>query len=134
MAEIHRVCNIQYPSCHDVLNYIWQKVLQKSRKHWEKEKLLVTSNFSFFHNVFKRLVLQTCKNQGLFGKGLNNVHTHTGYCSITGMFSKSHAAPLFWETVTSSNLTIFHISCNSFDSITSFVFSAICPLKIFQFS
>ena len=38
---------------------------------WEKEKLLVASNFSFSHNVFKRLVLQTHKNQGLFGKGLN---------------------------------------------------------------
>ena len=37
---------------------------------WEKEKLLVTSNFSFTHSVFKRLVLQTCKNQGLFEKGL----------------------------------------------------------------
>ena len=32
--------------------------------------LLVTNNFSFSHSVFKRLVLQTCKNQGLFGKGL----------------------------------------------------------------
>ena len=39
---------------------------------WEKEKLLVTSNFSFSHSVFKRLVLQTRKNQGLFGKGLND--------------------------------------------------------------
>ena len=37
---------------------------------WEKEKLLVTSNFSFSHSVFKRLVLETRKNQGLFGKGL----------------------------------------------------------------
>ena len=37
---------------------------------WEKEKLLVTSNFSFSRSVFKRPVLQTCKNQGLFGKGL----------------------------------------------------------------
>ena len=37
---------------------------------WEKEKLLVASNFSFFHSVFKRLVLQTRKNQGLFRKGL----------------------------------------------------------------
>ena len=36
----------------------------------EKEKLLVTSNFSFSRSVFKRLVLQTHKNQGLFGKGL----------------------------------------------------------------
>ena len=35
---------------------------------WEKEKLLVTSNFSFFHSVFKRFILQARKNQGLFGK------------------------------------------------------------------
>ena len=38
---------------------------------WEKEKLLLTSNFSFSHGVFKRLLLQTRKNQGLFGKELN---------------------------------------------------------------
>ena len=37
---------------------------------WVKEKLLVKSNFSFTHSVFKRLILQTRKNQGLFGKGL----------------------------------------------------------------
>ena len=39
---------------------------------WEKEKLLVTSNFSFSHSVFKRLLLQTRKDQGLFWKGLTN--------------------------------------------------------------
>ena len=44
---------------------IWKKTLR------EKEKLLVTSNFSFSHRVFKRVLLQTRKNQGLFGKGLN---------------------------------------------------------------
>ena len=32
--------------------------------------MLVKSNFYFSHSVFKRLVRQTCKNQGLFGKGL----------------------------------------------------------------
>ena len=37
---------------------------------WEKEKLLVTSNFSFSHSIFKRVEVQTRKNQGLFGKGL----------------------------------------------------------------
>ena len=36
-----------------------------------KGKLLVTSNFSFSHSVFKRLVQQTHRNHGLFGKGLN---------------------------------------------------------------
>ena len=43
----------------------------RKKTMWEKEKLLVRSNFSFFHIVFKRLVLQTCKNQGLLGKGLS---------------------------------------------------------------
>ena len=37
---------------------------------WEKQKSLNTSNLSFSQSVFKRLVLQTCTNQGLFGKGL----------------------------------------------------------------
>ena len=32
------------------------------------------SNFSFSHSVFKRLVLQSRKNQGLFGKGLTLYH------------------------------------------------------------
>ena len=45
--------------------------LHKIRKTlWEKEKLRVTSNFSFSLSVFKRLVPQTRKNQGLFGKEL----------------------------------------------------------------
>ena len=37
---------------------------------WEKEKLLIMSNFSLSHCVFKRPVFQTRKNQGLLGKGL----------------------------------------------------------------
>ena len=37
---------------------------------WEKEKLLIKSNFSFLHSLFKRLLLQTSKTKGLFGKGL----------------------------------------------------------------
>ena len=40
----------------------------------EKEKLLVTSNFFFSLSVFKRLVLQTLKTHGLFGKGLREHH------------------------------------------------------------
>ena len=35
-----------------------------------KGEIARTSNFSFSHSVFKRPVLQTRKNQGLFGKGL----------------------------------------------------------------
>ena len=36
---------------------------------WEKDKLLVMSNFSLYHSVFKRVFLQTHKNMGLCGKG-----------------------------------------------------------------
>ena len=39
---------------------------------WKKENLLVTSNFSFFHSVFERLVRQTHNNQGQFGTGLQD--------------------------------------------------------------
>ena len=35
--------------------------------------MLITSNFSFSHCVFKRDVLQSRKNQGLFGKGVKCV-------------------------------------------------------------
>ena len=46
-------------------------------------KRVENSNFYFSHSVFKRLVLQTRKNQGLFGKGLkhlsvNNSKKHGG--------------------------------------------------------
>ena len=37
---------------------------------WEKEKLLVTSNFSFSHRVFKRLVSQGRQKVSLCGNGL----------------------------------------------------------------
>ena len=40
------------------------KILLTGGKHCEK-----MSNFSFSHSVFKRVVLRTRKNQGLFGKG-----------------------------------------------------------------
>ena len=36
----------------------------------EKEKLLVTSNFSFSHSVFKRLVSQGRQKESLCGNGL----------------------------------------------------------------
>ena len=38
---------------------------------WEKEKLLVTSNFSFSHIVFKRHVSQGRQKASLCGNGLN---------------------------------------------------------------
>ena len=68
----------------------WVKTL------WEKEKLLVTSNFSFSHSVFKRFVLQPPKNQGLFGKGLRAsewIQDHDG-----PLVSHLHCTNVSWFT------------------------------------
>ena len=40
---------------------------------WEKEKLLITNNFSFSHSVFKRLVSQGHQKVSLCGNGLKDI-------------------------------------------------------------
>ena len=51
----------------------------------EKKELLVATNFSFFHSVFKRIFLQTRKNKRFLGKGLTKYEV----CSlIHGVFSQ----------------------------------------------
>ena len=47
-----------------------EKFSKRVQKAVGKREILVKSTFSFSHSVFKRLVLQTCKSQSLFGKGL----------------------------------------------------------------
>ena len=37
----------------------------------EKEKLLVTGNYSFSHNVFYSCISLVCQNAVLYGNGLN---------------------------------------------------------------
>ena len=58
----------------------WLKVLQMGRKTLcEKEKLLILSNFFFSQSVFKLIVLQTRKNNGLFGNLLILSQTSPGF-------------------------------------------------------
>jgi hypothetical protein len=47
LFQTERVCRRQF-----WIWWKWKKVLRKGRKHWEKERLLVTSNFFIFHSVF----------------------------------------------------------------------------------
>ena len=47
LLQIERVCRRQFQ-----IRRKWQKVVQKDRKQWEKEKLFVTSYFSFSHSDF----------------------------------------------------------------------------------
>ena len=44
---------------------------KKLKTLWQKKKLLVLSNFSFWHDVFKSRLLQMRENAPLGGKGLN---------------------------------------------------------------
>ena len=59
--------------------------LKGQKTLWEKEKLLIMSNFFFSCSVFKRVVLQTRENQGLFGKRLRTTRRYVlklhGLCS-----------------------------------------------------
>ena len=46
---------------------------------WENEKLLVKSKSSFSHCTFKRVILRTGKNEGLFGNGLKCKNKGSGW-------------------------------------------------------
>ena len=63
LFQIKRVCRQWFQ-----IWWTWQNFLLRVRKHWPIGKFFVASNFSFSHSVFKRLILQTSENQGLFGK------------------------------------------------------------------
>ena len=54
--------------------------------------MLITGNFSFFHSVFKRLEFQTCKNQGLFGKGLNDKNDISVFDTVENIVGKGENA------------------------------------------
>ena len=62
------------------------------------------SNFSISHSVFKRLVLQTSKNQGLFGKGLRETIQNTFISKLCPFFnldilsSIKHATAKRWHS------------------------------------
>ena len=65
----------------------WQKVFRMVRKHCGKRRncsLRAISPFS--HCVFKRLALQTRKNQGFFRKGLNIFKTQW-YTKLNKLFA-----------------------------------------------
>ena len=86
---------------------------------WEKEKLLVTSNFSFSHSVFNRPVVQTRKNQGLFGKGLTTLkgcEKRRKYCQaafspfLTVFFSLSQTEIIILATLNLSSANAFNLA------------------------
>ena len=65
LFQTKRVCRRQFQIWRK-----WQKVIQTSRKHWEKEKLPITSNFSFSQSFLKRFVSKGRQKVSLCGNGL----------------------------------------------------------------
>ena len=108
-----------------------ESYLNRQKTLWEKEKLLVTNNFFFSQGVFKRLELQTRKNQGLFGKGLNLTLYH-----IIPTFGEAFLKTL-WDKEKVLVSSIFSFSHNVFYSFKkdflflSYIYFVVC--KCFQF-
>ena len=78
------------------------------------EKLLVTRHFSFSHSVFKKPVLQTRKNKGLFGKGLI-IWSLTTFSTLFQLYCNSHVfqeffLPLLCTIFFPSNWWLSHIT------------------------
>ena len=66
LFQTERVCRRQFQ-----IRRKWQKVIQTGRKHcWQRKNCSLTSNFSFSHSVFKRLVSQGRQMVSLCGNGL----------------------------------------------------------------
>ena len=59
--------------CRHILNLVEKVVMnfKNIKSLWQKEKMLITTMFSFHHKVFKRLLSKDCLKSGLFGKGFN---------------------------------------------------------------
>ena len=80
------------------------------KTRWEKEKLLVTSNFSFSHIVFKRPVSQGRQKVSLCGNGLTLYHTIPTFNDFeTGRLLKT-----LWEKEKMMVTSIFSFSHNVF--------------------
>ena len=93
----------------------WQTVLQKDAKHCGKRRncLFQTKNifisFFFSHIVFKRLVLQTGKNQGLFGKGLTEKELMS-VCFYTAGTSRD-VLPVCYDTTWGIFMSVWPLCC-----------------------
>ena len=70
------ICSRQRSGRHPPARHGRSHNTSRLRRAYKKEKLLITSYFSFSHSVFKGLVLQTCK-QGLVWERVNSAKRHT---------------------------------------------------------
>ena len=87
---------------------------------WEKEKLLVKSNFSFSHNVFKSCLLLMRHNEYLWSKGLTLIARELLKfltCNLNGI-SRSEGSCLLFVSSDVSSVCECSISCPSSSNLT----------------
>ena len=76
----------------DKLEYSY---LIEQKTLWEKQKLLVMSNFSFSHNVFKSRLLLMCQNEYLWSEGLKGGNQIMSYlCYMMPKYTTVHIIDL----------------------------------------
>ena len=84
LFQTERVCLRTFQICRT-----WQKALQTCRKHCGKRKNCSSRAISPFPKVFfKRLVLQTREDQGLFGKELKHERVDNWSSLLKGFWGK----------------------------------------------
>ena len=99
-------------------------VFVQVKTSWEKEKMLVTSIFSFSHNVFKSLLLRGCKKSGLCGKVLIETGKEK-QCGRRTMRENSHS-PFFNPQC----FRALRAQVNSFPTVTVLGFNASLTAKV----
>ena len=87
-----------------------------SKTLWGKENFLITSNFSFSHSVFKRLILQTGKNQVFIWKRLISFESTSQISYMPGFHSdyyKDHlnVKDIVWEKTGPTVKVCFYVYC-----------------------
>ena len=92
----------------------WQKVLQTGRKHCGKRINCSLQAIYPFPSVFERLVLQTRKNQGLFGKGLRKWNLMSNHLFFLIIFYLLWSECCIWKFLSLIN----YISLQSYKSRT----------------
>ena len=100
---------------------------------WEKEKLLLSSNFSFSHNVFYSEISLVRQNAALCGNGLTLSHSRPGF--------NVSAVQVFWKhggkkekLLVTSNFSFSHSVFYQFwELFAIFIKFEIAVCKLFQF-
>ena len=85
---------------------------------WEKGELLITSDFSFSHNVFKSCLLLMCQSKYLWSKGLKESSLVITYFFLAYKIHFDFIRDFFFHSIflgysaTSEDLVEAHLSSN----------------------